>query len=140
MLKRKANGLQMGEESDQALLLRDAVFYDLVADQEGLDARLNDVRHDDILRRILLLSKGFRIFAGYGTKERTPSRFDKVPSRSRHAGTKSPSPESQTPHLLLRRRSRRRRHSDGSLQMRLSCRMRKRDHQRFCRCGVDLFS
>jgi hypothetical protein len=50
MLERKADGLQMGEEPDEALLLRDAVFYDLIADQEGLDARLNDIRHDDILR------------------------------------------------------------------------------------------
>jgi hypothetical protein len=48
----------------------------LVADQEGLDARLNDIRHDDILRWIFLLSKGFRIFAEYGTKERRMSRFD----------------------------------------------------------------
>ena len=60
MLEGKADGLQVREEPDEALFLGDAVFNHLVADQEGLDA--------DILRWIVLLSKGFRIFAGYGTK------------------------------------------------------------------------
>jgi len=66
----------VGKEADEALLLGDAVFNDLVADQEGLNARLNNIGHVDILRWIFLLSKGFRIFGGYGTKERSVSRFD----------------------------------------------------------------
>ena len=70
MLERKADGLQMGEEPDETFLFGDAVFNDLVTDQEGLNARLNNIGHGNILRWFLLLSKGFRIFAGYGTKER----------------------------------------------------------------------
>jgi hypothetical protein len=43
MLEGKAHGLQMGEETDEAFLLGDAVLDDLIADQEGLHARLHDV-------------------------------------------------------------------------------------------------
>ena len=70
MLEGEADGLQVGEKSDETLFLGNAVFNDLVADQERLNARLNDFGHDSILRWFFLLSKGFRIFAGYGTKER----------------------------------------------------------------------
>jgi hypothetical protein len=76
MLEGKADCLQMREEPDEALLLGDAVFNDLVADQKGLNAWLNDIGHDSILRRISLLSKGFRIFAEYGAKERSVSGLD----------------------------------------------------------------
>ena len=92
MLEGKADGLQVREEPDEALFLGDAVFNDLVADQEGLDARLNNIGHVDILRWIFLLSKGFRIFAAYGTKERNVSRFDGSQS-SHHAGTENHSSE-----------------------------------------------
>src|SRR5262245_16351249 len=92
MLEGKADGLQVGEEPNEALLLGDTVFNHLVADQEGLNAWLNDIGHADILRWIFLLSKGFRIFAGYGTKEGSVSRLDGSQSSS-HAGTENHSSE-----------------------------------------------
>jgi hypothetical protein len=69
MLEGKADCLKMREQSDEALLFSQAVFNDLVADQEGLNAWLHDIGHDRILRKISLLSKGFRISGEYGTKE-----------------------------------------------------------------------
>jgi hypothetical protein len=40
----------MGEETDQAFFLGDTVFNDLVTDQKRLNAWLDDIRHENILR------------------------------------------------------------------------------------------
>ncbi len=45
MLERKGNCLEMRENADQALLLGQTVFNDLVTDQESLDARFYDIGH-----------------------------------------------------------------------------------------------
>ncbi len=50
MLKGKGRGLQMGENSDQAFLLRQAVFDNLIANEKRLHGRLWDVGHGSILR------------------------------------------------------------------------------------------
>lgn len=78
MLEGEADGLQVGEKSDETLFLGDAVFNDLVANQERLNAWLNDFGHDSILRWIFLLSKGFRIFSRYGTKEQRVLGVERV--------------------------------------------------------------
>lgn len=45
MLEREGDCLEMRENADQALLLRQTVFNDLVTDQERLDARFYDIGH-----------------------------------------------------------------------------------------------
>src|SRR5512146_1800963 len=67
MLERKTDGLQVCEEADQALLLGHAVFDDLVADQERLNARLRDIiRHNGHSTEVwpavkrICVSNGFR--------------------------------------------------------------------------------
>jgi len=45
MLKRKNDGLEMGEDADQAFLFCQTVFDNLITDQEGLDARFCDIGH-----------------------------------------------------------------------------------------------
>ena len=45
MLKRKGDRLKMGENADQAFLFCQAVFDDLVTDQEGLDTGFCDICH-----------------------------------------------------------------------------------------------
>jgi len=46
MLERKGDGLEMGENADQAFLFRQTVFNNLVTDQESLDARFRDICHE----------------------------------------------------------------------------------------------
>ncbi len=45
MLEGETDGLQVCEQADQAFLLGHAVFDDLVADQECLNAGFGDIRH-----------------------------------------------------------------------------------------------
>jgi len=63
MLEGEADGLQVGEKSDETLFLGNAVFNDLVADQERVNACLIDFGHDSRLRHMLLLSYPTRLFA-----------------------------------------------------------------------------
>ena len=51
MLKRKRQGLEMGENAYEGFFLRQAVFNDAVADQEGLHSGRADVVHANRLSR-----------------------------------------------------------------------------------------
>jgi hypothetical protein len=49
MLEWKDECLKMRENADQTFLFRQTIFDHLIADQEGLDAWLYDIRHERIL-------------------------------------------------------------------------------------------
>ena len=59
MLERKVQCLQVREQADQAFFLGDAVLDHLIANEERLDAGLDDLRHEPILRESDPLSKGY---------------------------------------------------------------------------------
>lgn len=55
----------MREQSDEALLLGHAVLDNLVADQEGLDAGLRDVRHNVYSTGVFPAVKGIYLSCGF---------------------------------------------------------------------------
>ena len=65
MLEGKAQSLQVREQSDEAFLLGHAVLDNLVADQEGLDAGLRDVRHNVYSTGVFPAVKGIYLSCGF---------------------------------------------------------------------------
>ena len=49
LLQKKGMQVRTAENADEAFFLRQAIFDHLIADQEGLDAWLYDIRHGRIL-------------------------------------------------------------------------------------------
>ena len=49
VLEREGHRLKMGKDTDEALLFGQAVFDDLITDQEGLNAGFDDISHRFIL-------------------------------------------------------------------------------------------
>lgn len=58
VLEGKAESLEMGKQSDQTLLLGYGVFDDLVTNQESLNARFGNIRHESYSTRLVTSVKG----------------------------------------------------------------------------------